>query len=49
MDETIQKRYDSISEFNLVYETSFSSWEALKLAENWRPSKAAKNEREDAG
>lgn len=46
--QTIQKRYDSISEFNLVYETSFSSWEALKLAENWRPSAAAKNEREDA-
>jgi hypothetical protein len=46
--QTIQKRYDSIAEFNQVYETSFSSWEALKLAENWRPSASAKNEREDA-
>ncbi len=46
--QTIQTRYDNISEFNKVYETSFSSWEALKRAENWRPSAPAKNEREDA-
>jgi len=45
--KTIQKRYKDISEFNTVYNTSFKDWEELKLAENWRPSKAAVNKRED--
>jgi hypothetical protein len=44
---TIQSRYKDIAEFNSVYETNFTSWDELKKAENWRPSKSAANVRED--
>lgn len=46
--DTIQKRYSDISGFNSVYNTNFSNWDELLKAENWRPSKAAQNTKEDA-
>jgi hypothetical protein len=46
--KTIQKRYKDISEFNTVCDASFKGWEELMMAENWRPSKAAVNSRENA-
>lgn len=46
--KTIQKRYSAISEFNSVYETGFNDWDELMMAENWRPSKAARNQKENS-
>ncbi|MDX2429500.1 MAG: hypothetical protein QNK35_01115, partial [Bacteroides sp.] len=47
--ESMTEQYDgSIANFNSVYGTSFSSWEDLKNAENWRPNADAENTRETA-
>lgn len=36
--QTMQEIYEgNISKFNTTYETSFSSWDALLTAKNWRP------------
>ena len=35
--ETMQEQYDTITEFNAVYETEFNSWDELRNAEDWRP------------
>ncbi len=45
--ETIRQRYGEISDFNTVYETRFKNWDALRKAENWRPSATARNRREN--
>ena len=45
--EKMMKRYKDIAAFNTIYETSFKDWEELRVAEHWRPSKAAANQQED--